>query len=260
MNLTQRQILTRPQQKHPSLVQNNSRFFEALTGEISHHPIVGLLSVLVVLLHLWLVILLMQPSDIDKETKLPKVMEVALISEPSQKAEAAPTIPPPKKVPPKKKAIKPPVKKEPIIRKKMEQPKPVIVDEPTPTQPSASDSLQKSAASVSPAASSNQAIKSGKSEAPNKGINSGIVELGCPRPNYPMRAMSRHIEGWVKIEVTISAAGTVTNAKVTGAEPPGIFDDAALDATKKCKFKPKIVNGTAVTQRGSKVSRFKIAN
>jgi periplasmic protein TonB len=249
-------------------VQKISRLFEALTGEIHHRPIVGLLAILVLFLHLWLVVLLMQPSDSDNEIKPLKVMEVALISEPSPKAEAAPSASakpvPPKIVPPKKKAVKPPVKKkEPIIHKQGEIPKPQpVTDEQKPTQPLPSESVQKpeTSSSGSQSAVNKPVAKPGNGESKSKGVNSGIVELGCPMPKYPARAMSRHIEGWVKVEVIISTAGTVTNAEVVGAQPPGIFDDAALDATKKCKFKPKIVNGIAVTQSGSKVSRFKITN
>ena len=48
--------------------------------------------------------------------------------------------------------------------------------------------------------------------------------------------------------------------QLPAAQPPGIFDDAALDATKKCKFKPKLVNGLAVTQKGIKKSTFKLSN
>ncbi len=236
-------------------MQIKSPLFEALTGEIHHRPIVGLLAVLVLLVHLWVVVLLLQPTENENVTEPLKVMEVALLSESSPKAEAAPPAPP-KKIPPKKKVVKPPVKKkEPVIHKQGEIPKPQLVtDEPASAQPSPSNSVPKSETPVS--GSPNKATKSGN----GKAASSGIVELGCPKPKYPMRAMSRHIEGWVKIEVTISVAGVVANAKVVGAQPPGIFDDAALDATKNCKFKPKIVNGTAVTQKGLKVSRFKIAN
>jgi periplasmic protein TonB len=241
-------------------VQKISRLFEALTGEIHHRPIVGLLAILVLLLHLWVVVLLLQPTENENVTEPLKVMEVALLSESSPKAEAAPPAPP-KKIPPKKKVVKPPVKKkEPVIHKQGEIPKPQpVTDEQKSTEPSPSESVQKLVTPTSPsqsAAVNKPAAKPGKGEA----VNSGIVELGCPKPKYPMRAMSRHIEGWVKIEVIVSATGTVTSANVIGEQPPGIFDEAALEATKKCKFKPKIVNGIAVTQRGSKVSRFKIAN
>lgn len=229
---------------------------EALTGEIHHSPIVGLLAVLVVLLHLWLVVLLMQPSDSDNETKPMKIMEVVLLSEPGPKPEAAPPAPP-KKVPPKKKAVKPPVKKEPIVQKKVERTKPQpIADEPSTVQPSPSDSIQKSETPVSSTAPTNKATKIGTGESLPQAVSSGVVPLVRVKPKYPMRAASRHIEGWVKIEFTVSPAGTVTNANVIGASPLGIFDEAALDAIKRWQFKPKIVNGAAIIQRAVQVLKF----
>lgn len=206
------------------------------------------------MLHLWLVVLLMQPSDNDIETKPLKVMEVALVSEPSQKAEAAPPAPA-KKVPPQKKAVKPPVKKEPVVKKKLEKPKP-LADKPTPVQPSPSESVQKSETPVSSPVLTNKPTKAGHGEARAKAASSGVVPLVRVKPNYPARAASRHIEGWVKIEFTVSPAGSVANARVIGASPPGIFDEAALDAIKKWKFKPKIENGAAVVQRAVQTLKF----
>jgi periplasmic protein TonB len=251
-------------------VKKKSSFFESLTNEVSHHPIVVLLAIFVVLMHLWVVVKLLQPVDADKVPEQIKIMEVALVTEVKPKVESAPPAPakpaPPKKVPPKKKAVKPPVKeKEPIIHKQGDIPKPkLVVNEqkptlplpfiPTPSKSTASTSTPSNASKTA----NNAVTKPGNGK--TQGVNSGIVELGCPKPKYPARAMSRHIEGWVKIEVTISTAGTVTNATVASAQPPGIFDDTALDATKKCKFKPKLVNGLAVTQKGIKKSTFKLSN
>ncbi|ESS72910.1 TonB family protein [Methyloglobulus morosus KoM1] len=240
-------------------MQKVSRLFEALTGEIHHRPIVGLLAVLVLLLHLWLVMFLMQPSDTDKETKPLRVMEVALLSEPSQKAEPEVTPPaPPKKVPPKKKEVKPPVKKkEPVVPKKVERPIPQpIADKPTPMQPSTADAIPTPDTSASPALPANKPTKTGSGEAPIKSVDSGVVPLVRVKPTYPMRAASRHIEGWVKIEFTVSPSGTVANARVVDASPPGIFDEAALDAIKEWKFKPKIENGATVTQRAVQTLKF----
>lgn len=251
-------------------MKKNSSLFETLTDEISHHPIVGLLAIFVVLMHLWVVVKLLQPTNEVKAPEQIKIMEVALVKEIKPKVESAPPAPakpnPPKKVPPKKKAVKPPVpKKEPVVHKQGDIPKPkLVVSEqkptlplpfiPTPAKSTASTSTPSNASKTA----NNAVTKPGNGK--TQGTNSGIVELGCPKPKYPARAMSRHIEGWVKIEVTISTAGTVTNAAVASSQPPGIFDDAALNATKGCRFKPKIVNGLAVTQKGIKKSTFKLSN
>jgi periplasmic protein TonB len=236
--------------------QKVSRVFEALTDEIHHRPIVGLLAVLVLLLHLWLGVFLMRPSASDDAVKPPKIMVVALLSEPSPKAEAAPPAPP-KQVPPKKQAVKPPVKKKvPIVPKKLERPTP-IAEKPAPVLPSASNPVSKPETSASSATTAaNKSTKIGAGDAQNKAASSGVVALVRVKPNYPARAASRHIEGWVKIEFTVNPSGSVANARVIGASPPGIFDEAALDAIKKWKFKPKIVNGNAVVQRAVQTLKF----
>lgn len=250
-------------------MQKISRLFEALTGEINHRPIAGLLAILVLLLHLWGVVLLMQPTEQDNVIEPPKVMEVALLSEPSpKKAETMPSAPakpvPPKIVPPKKKAVKPPVKKkEPVIHNQGEIPKPQpVTDKQAPTQPALSDSVQKpeTPSSGVQSTASKATTKTGAGETNAKAASSGVVPLVRVKPKYPVRALSRHIEGWVKIEFTVSAIGTVANAVVIGASPAGIFDDAALDAIKKWTFKQKIVNGNAVTQRAVQVLKFTLSN
>lgn len=65
-------------------------------------------------------------------------------------------------------------------------------------------------------------------------------------PIYPQRAAKRGIEGWVEVEFTITAAGLVKNAHVVAASSAGIFDNAALRAISRWKFKPKVVNKVAV--------------
>jgi len=79
-------------------------------------------------------------------------------------------------------------------------------------------------------------------------------------PRYPPRAANRHIEGWVKIEFTISTTGTVTDAIVVDAEPADMFNDAALTAIEKWKFKEKLINGVAVTQRAVQILKFNLKN
>jgi periplasmic protein TonB len=245
--------------------------YQTLTNEISHHPFLGLLTVLTLLIHLWIVVKLMQPTeDADKIPEQLKIMEVALVTEQKPKTEAAPPAPPkqepPRKVPSKNKIIEPPVKKKVReIHKQGEIPVTKTVNRevpPTAPMPALISPNKPAPASSSPATTSKSVIKpvTDAGEGKSKGANSGIVELGCPKPRYPARAMSRHIEGWVKIEMTVNTDGSVSNARVAASEPSGIFDDAALSAISNCRFKPKMVNGKAVAQRGVKKSTFKLTN
>ena len=62
----------------------------------------------------------------------------------------------------------------------------------------------------------------------------------------------------MKVKFTVEADGSVSSPKIMESKPPRVFDTAALRAIKKWKFKPKVVNGVAVTQNGTQVIEFKI--
>lgn len=259
------------------IVQEKPALLDRLTAEASLRPMVGLLAILVLLLHLLVIIWLLKPAEPVAVTQPPKVMEVALLSAPSPKPAAAPPAPPkpvppkpkpvpPKKVQPKKPPVKQPVKKQtPAVSKPAELPKPQpVVEEPPQTQPSLSDSTQAtetSAPAPQPAVnpSSKPAEKAGVAEANSKAVVSGVKPLVRVQPDYPPRLRNRRIEGWIKIEFTITTNGAVTDAVVVDAEPADVFDDVALKAIKKWKFEAKQVNGVAVTQRAVQILKFQLS-
>jgi len=53
-------------------------------------------------------------------------------------------------------------------------------------------------------------------------------------PTYPELARRMHLSGKVKLEVTITPAGSVTAAKLVGGNP--VFEQSALEAVKQWKF------------------------
>lgn len=55
-------------------------------------------------------------------------------------------------------------------------------------------------------------------------------------PKYPSLAQRAGIEGTVSVIVTISKTGNVLNANILKSVP--MLDEAALEAAKKCTFKP----------------------
>jgi len=69
-------------------------------------------------------------------------------------------------------------------------------------------------------------------------------------PVYPRRAQERGIEGYVLLEFFVTATGAVRDPVVIEADPPGIFDRAAIQAALKFKYKPKVVDGEAVEVAG----------
>jgi periplasmic protein TonB len=62
-------------------------------------------------------------------------------------------------------------------------------------------------------------------------------------PDYPSRAQSLGIEGWVLLKFTVTVTGAVKDPVVVDAEPAGVFDKAALKAVLRFKYKPRVVDG-----------------
>ena len=48
------------------------------------------------------------------------------------------------------------------------------------------------------------------------------------------------------LEFTITETGTVRNPKVVDAKPKRIFDRAAIQAIRKWKYRPRVIDGVAV--------------
>jgi protein TonB len=68
-------------------------------------------------------------------------------------------------------------------------------------------------------------------------------------PQWPREALLAGTEGWVEVEFTILADGSVADPEVLDSEPPRLFDRNALRAILRWKFKPRIVDGEAVERR-----------
>jgi protein TonB len=93
------------------------------------------------------------------------------------------------------------------------------------------------------------------------GSDRDVVPLVRVDPDYPPRAKQRGIEGYVDIEFTISPVGTVQDANVINADPPFVFDRAALRAIRKWRYNPKVENGSAVARPGIRVRiRFELSS
>lgn len=70
------------------------------------------------------------------------------------------------------------------------------------------------------------------------------------QPNYPRRAITRGIEGYVIVEFTVTKSGTTRDIRVVEAEPSGIFDKASIRAASRFKYKPRVIDGQAIEVRG----------
>ena len=84
---------------------------------------------------------------------------------------------------------------------------------------------------------------------PNLGVgasDSDSVPLVRVPPQYPIRASERGIEGWVVLQFTITETGTVRNPSVVDSKPKRIFDRSAIQAIRKWKYRPRVIDGVAV--------------
>jgi protein TonB len=93
------------------------------------------------------------------------------------------------------------------------------------------------------------------------GSDRDVIPLVRIAPDYPPRALSRGLEGWVQVQFTITATGTVKDAVVVNAQPKSIFDDAALKAIARWRYNPRVDGGVAVERVGVQtIIRFQLDN
>jgi protein TonB len=85
-----------------------------------------------------------------------------------------------------------------------------------------------------------------------------IIPLQRIPPQYPRDAARNGITGWVQLEVLVNADGTVRSARVIQSNPRGLFEAAAVQAVLRWKFKPKVVNGQPVAQKGAQRIEFNL--
>lgn len=90
------------------------------------------------------------------------------------------------------------------------------------------------------------------------GRDGDVVPIVRVEPYYPREALMRNIEGWVQVRFTIGPDGSVSDPEVIAAEPPRLFNREAVRAILRWKFRPRIVDGQAVSREAEQIIEFKI--
>ena len=94
-----------------------------------------------------------------------------------------------------------------------------------------------------------------------RGIDGDVAPIVRQKPEYPPRALSSGTEGWVQVQFSITAIGTVRDAVVVASEPDTIFDEAALKAIARWRYNPRVESGEAVERVGLQtIIRFELEN
>lgn len=132
---------------------------------------------------------------------------------------------------------------------------------PTPEMPKMSFStggIENNVATLTPVVDARGAMTKMSMAA---GSDRDVIPLVRINPDYPPRALSRGIEGWVKVQFTITPTGTVKDPIVVDAEPKQMFDDAALKAIARWRYNPRVEGGVAVERVGVQtIIRFQLEN
>jgi protein TonB len=226
--------------------------FDILTGEERPRSIGSLLLILVLLLHLWGALWLLQPVE-PITLAQPLMMEVSLVSAPGQQASTAPPAPPKAVEPikPKKPPVKKPLKKKKLEKQKQAKlPKPETVSDAMLPAPSLTESFADASETSSDAATGANTAKSasgtqGNAE-PYSEASSNANYGTNPKPKYPTIARSRGWQGKVLLRVRVTADGLSEAVSVHRSSGHEVLDESAVAAVEKWRFIPAKRGNTAV--------------
>ena len=85
-----------------------------------------------------------------------------------------------------------------------------------------------------------------------------LTRVRTDPPNYPAEAARKRVEGWVDVEFTVKADGSVRDTLIRNAQPAGVFDQSAIKAVEKWRFKPVLRESKPVEQRARIRVRFSL--
>jgi len=89
-------------------------------------------------------------------------------------------------------------------------------------------------------------------------LDRDFMPLSRQPPQYPYKAARRGIEGWVRVSFRVTETGTVEDVQVLESDPAGVFEQAAIKAVYRWRFKPRTVNGQAMAGTAEQVVEFEL--
>jgi TonB family protein len=79
------------------------------------------------------------------------------------------------------------------------------------------------------------------------------------KPVYPAKAEAKQTEGWVELDFTVAESGEVRDIAVHAANPPGVFESAAVNALSQWRYKPVLKDARPAAQRSRIRIRFTLS-
>lgn len=210
---------------------------QLFSGIEKPNNIISLLSVLVTLIHVYILISLLTPEE-TITAAVPMPMEVSLINVATPKPVTAPT---PMAKPVTRQLVKP--VQQAVIKK----PSPVVQKSPEYAPRSESTTPPVSSEPVNSSASASSQEASSAPPAPAfVEANFKANYLHNPKPEYPAIAKSRGWQGKVLLRVQVSAEGTALQVNVDTSSGHEMLDESAMEAVNRWKFIPAKRGETAV--------------
>jgi len=83
------------------------------------------------------------------------------------------------------------------------------------------------------------------------------IPIRTPPPEYPKQLKREGVSGVVAVSIVIDETGAVIGSSVVKSTNPD-FNDATLDAVKKWKFKPALIDGKPVKMRVTLPIKFSL--
>lgn len=77
-------------------------------------------------------------------------------------------------------------------------------------------------------------------------------------PEYPSHELQRGVEGWVHVRFTVTVTGSVADVIVVDADPPKVFNAAAIEAVSKWRYIPLVKDGVLIAGESEVVLSFKV--
>ena len=92
-----------------------------------------------------------------------------------------------------------------------------------------------------------QQLAAAKSRGPDAAaLAPSLKRLRAPAPDYPVAALTQRLAGSVTLEFTVNTSGEPRDIHVVEATPPGVFDQAAINAVRHWRYAPLLVDGAVV--------------
>jgi len=87
-----------------------------------------------------------------------------------------------------------------------------------------------------------------------------LTLLKSVKPAYPKKATLSKTEGWVELDFTVAESGAVKDIAIHATSAPGVFEEAAISALSKWRYKPILRDAAPSAQRARIRIRFVLAD